>query len=146
MKSPDSVDDWYEWLVKTPSRWFVNGIEAHLVQPRGRIDEWYEKWLTWLRSSTGEEVVRKNLTALADLMQIPKKNYDYFCRSTLSIFLTFAQSCLIYRRGPSKDAALLDAEQKIRAAHKAVCKLCETKGKYDPVGAIRGRTGNGSNR
>jgi hypothetical protein len=68
-----------------------------------------------LRSSTGEEVVRKNLTALADLMQIPKKNYDYFCRSTLSIFLTFAQSCLIYRRGSTKDAALLDAEQKIRA-------------------------------
>jgi hypothetical protein len=50
MKSPDSVDDWYERLVKTPSKWFVNGIEAHLVQPRGRIDEWYSIFLTFAQS------------------------------------------------------------------------------------------------
>jgi hypothetical protein len=93
--------------------------------------EWLRKWELWVESDVGQETITKNLNGLAKLMGVPESDRERFCFETW-FWIGYATigPVLSLQKGYAKDVILQDAELKIRAAHKAVERLCSAKKKY----------------
>ena len=93
--------------------------------------EWLKKYDAWMDSAVGQETITQNLNGLAKLMGVPESERERFCFETwwLIGYATIVPH-LSLQKGYTKDVGLQDAELKIRAAHKAVERLCNTKEKY----------------
>jgi hypothetical protein len=93
--------------------------------------EWLKKYDAWIDSAVGQETITRNLNGLAKLMGVPESERERFCFETwwLIGYATIVPH-LSLQKGYTKDVGLQDAELKIRAAHKAVERLCNTKEKY----------------
>jgi hypothetical protein len=83
-----------------------------------------------VKTSEGQQTIQKSIIGLADLMGIPEDERERFCTLTWFWVSHVSQSVPVVQRGHTKDALLADAEMKVRAAHKAVRKLCATAEKY----------------
>src|SRR5262249_59090434 len=99
----------------------------------GRAGQKYHKWLEqfepWLASDIGQETIGNNLNELANLIGVREEDRERFCFETWSLLNDAVGSAVTMQLG-YRDGALSDAELKIRAAEKAVSKLCEAKEKY----------------
>jgi len=99
----------------------------------GQAGQKYHKWLKqfepWLASDIGQKTIGNNLNELANLMGVPEENRERFCSETWWS-LNYAVGGALTMQLGYKDGALADAELKVRAAEKAVSKLCEAKEKY----------------
>jgi hypothetical protein len=93
--------------------------------------EWLRKWELWVQSDVGQETITQNLNGLARLMGVPESDRERFCFETWFLigYATIGPA-LDLQKGYTKDVILQDAELKIRAAHKAVKRLCSAKKKY----------------
>jgi hypothetical protein len=93
--------------------------------------EWLKKYGAWIDSDIGQKTITENLNGLAKLMGVPESERERFCFETWWwIGYATIGPALSLQKGYTKDADLHDAELKIRAAHKAVERLCNTKKKY----------------
>jgi hypothetical protein len=93
--------------------------------------EWLKKHEAWTESEAGQKTITENLNRLAKLMGVPEGERERFCFMTYRwIGYALVGGVLRLQKGYTKDADLQDAELKIRAAHKAVERLCHTKKKY----------------
>ena len=93
--------------------------------------EWLKKYEVWVASDVGQKTITENLNGLAKLMGVPESERERFCFETWW-YIGYATigPTLSLQKGYTKDTGLRDAELKIRAAHKAVGRLCNTKKKY----------------
>jgi hypothetical protein len=94
-------------------------------------EEWLKKFELWMDSDAGQMTITKNLDELAKLMRVPEGDRERFCFETWW-WINYATigPALSLQKGYTKDVVLQDAELKIRAAHKAVERLCSTREKY----------------
>jgi hypothetical protein len=102
-----------------------------MVEITSAAKEWLKKRSAWIDSDVGQKTITENLNALAKLMGVPENERERFCFETWwYIGYAIIGGRLSLQKGYTKDAGLRDAELKIRAAHKAVERLCNTKKKY----------------
>jgi hypothetical protein len=91
--------------------------------------KWLEQFEPWHASDIGQKTIGDNLNELANLVGVREEDRERFCLETWWL-LNYAVGGALTMQLGYKDAALADAELKIRAAEKAVSKLCETKENY----------------
>jgi len=90
---------------------------------------WLEQFKLWHASEIGQKTIINNLYELAHLMGIREEDRERFCAETW-FFLNAVLGGVLTLQVGYKDVALADAELKIRAAQRAVSKLCDAKEKY----------------
>src|SRR5262249_13251273 len=117
--------------VKRHRRVFATGRIAKMGAVSAAGKEWLKKWEAWVESDVGQQTITRNLDGVAKLMGVPESDRERFCFE-MWWYIGYATigPALDLQKGHTKDVALQDAELKIRAAHKAVARLCGCKEKY----------------
>ena len=136
--APQSVDGGVERLlqqVRPRQRRRGSAAAGRMAKMAGDITpaakEWLKKYEVWVASDVGQKTINENLNGLAKLMGVPESECERFAprpggTSAMRLLAPRSPS----KRATPKTSGLRDAELKIRAAHKAVERLCNTKKKY----------------